>query len=91
MNKNKNNNNEIKKIITELKKKNDPSTEIHKHVFRPWGEFKNIHTEKGFQIKILIIYPKNKISLQYHNKRDQNIGLLWKARQLLQKEKRPLI
>ena len=72
MNKNKNNNNEIKKIITELKKKNDPSTEIHKHVFRPWGEFKNIHTEKGFQIKILIIYPKNKISLQYHNKRSEH-------------------
>ena len=71
MNKNKNNNNEIKDIINKLKKK-DPSAETHKHVFRPWGEFKNIHTEGGFQIKILIIYPKNKISLQYHNKRSEH-------------------
>ena len=67
-----NNSNEIKTLIKDLKKQNDPSTEIHKHVFRPWGEFKNIHTEVGFQIKILIIYPKNKISLQYHNKRSEH-------------------
>ncbi len=72
MNKNKNNNNEIKDIINQLKKKKDPSTETHKHVFRPWGEFKSIYTEGGFQIKILIIYPKNKISLQYHNKRSEH-------------------
>ena len=65
------NNNELRDIVAKLKK-NDPSTDVHKHVFRPWGEFKNIHTDQGFQIKILIIYPKNKISLQYHNKRSEH-------------------
>ena len=64
--------NELKEIVKKLKKKNDPSTDVHKHVFRPWGEFKNIHTDQGFQIKILIIYPNNKISLQYHNKRAEH-------------------
>ena len=67
-----NNTNEIKALIKDFKKQNNPLIEIHKHVFRPWGEFKNIHTELGFQIKILIIYPKNKISLQYHNKRSEH-------------------
>ncbi|MAZ46509.1 MAG: mannose-1-phosphate guanylyltransferase/mannose-6-phosphate isomerase [Rickettsiales bacterium] len=71
MNKNKYDN-ELKEIVKKLKKKNDPSTDVHKHVFRPWGEFKNIHTDQGFQIKILIIYPNNKISLQYHNKRSEH-------------------
>jgi mannose-1-phosphate guanylyltransferase/mannose-6-phosphate isomerase len=65
------NNNELRDIVAKLKK-NDPSTGVHRHVFRPWGEFKNIHTDQGFQIKILIIYPKNKISLQYHNKRSEH-------------------
>ena len=65
-------NNELKGVVDKLNKKNDLSANVHKHVFRPWGEFKNIHTDEGFQIKILIIYPKNKISLQYHNKRSEH-------------------
>ena len=71
MNKDKNNN-ELRSVVKKLQKKNDISTDIHKHVFRPWGEFKNIHTSQDFQIKILIIYPKKKISLQYHKKRSEH-------------------
>ena len=71
MNKDKNNN-ELRDVVKKLEKKKDISTDIHKHVFRPWGEFKNIHTDQGFQIKILIIYPKNKISLQYHKRRSEH-------------------
>ena len=66
------NNNELSDIVEMLKKKKDITTDVHRHVFRPWGEFKNIHTDQGFQIKILIIYPKNKISLQYHKKRSEH-------------------
>ena len=71
MNKDKNND-ELRNIVEKLKRKKHNSVDVHKHVFRPWGEFKNIHTEHGFQIKILIIYPKNKISLQYHKKRSEH-------------------
>ena len=71
MDKNKNND-ELRDIVKKLKKKKHISIDVHKHVFRPWGEFKNIHIDQGFQIKILIIYPKNKISLQYHKKRSEH-------------------
>ena len=71
MNKDKNND-ALKDIVKKLKRKKHISLDVHKHVFRPWGEFKNIHTDQGFQIKILIIYPKNKISLQYHKKRSEH-------------------
>ena len=36
------------------------------------GEYKSIHVGNGFLIKILKIYPKSKISLQYHNKRSEH-------------------
>ena len=71
MNKEKNND-ELRNIVEKLKRKKHISLDVHRHVFRPWGEFKNIHTDQGFQIKILIIYPKNKISLQYHKKRSEH-------------------
>ena len=71
MNKDKNND-ELRDIVGKLKRKKHISLDVHKHVYRPWGEFKNIHTDQGFQIKILIIYPKNKISLQYHKKRSEH-------------------
>ena len=71
MDKNKNND-ELRDIVKKLKKKKHSSIDVHKHVFRPWGEFKNIYMDEGFQIKILIIYPKNKISLQYHKKRSEH-------------------
>ena len=71
MNKEKNND-ALKDVVKKLKRKKHISLDVHKHVFRPWGEFKNIHTDHGFQIKILIIYPKNKISLQYHKKRSEH-------------------
>ena len=66
------NNDELRDIVKKLKKKKHSSIDVHKHVFRPWGEFKNIFMDQGFQIKILIIYPKNKISLQYHKKRSEH-------------------
>ena len=51
MNKDKKNNDELKNVVEKLKRKKHISVDVHRHVFRPWGEFKNIHTEQGFQIK----------------------------------------
>ena len=55
-----------------LLKKNVKNLISNQSVFRPWGEYKTIYSENGFLIKILRIYPKSKISLQYHNKRSEH-------------------
>ena len=39
---------------------------------KPWGIYKNIYENKNFIVKILTIYPKSKISLQYHQKRTEH-------------------
>ena len=83
MDKNKNND-ELRDIVKKLKKKKHISIDVHKHVFRPWGEFKNIYIDQGFQIKILIIYPKTKFPYSII-KKDQSIGLLLREKLQLQK------
>ena len=40
-------------------------------VSKPWGAYKTLSRGNGFKIKILEIFPKEKISLQYHNERSE--------------------
>ena len=68
----KNGNQNLKLVIEKVLKKHVKNIIPNQSVFRPWGEYKTIYTEAGFLIKILRIYPKSKISLQYHNKRSEH-------------------
>ncbi len=38
---------------------------------RPWGFFENLLEEKKVKVKKLVIFPKEKISVQYHNFREE--------------------
>jgi mannose-6-phosphate isomerase-like protein (cupin superfamily) len=40
-------------------------------IYRPWGNFKVIHTDKGYTVKILTIDPGQAISLQSHQLRQE--------------------
>ena len=39
---------------------------------RPWGYFENLLEEKNCKVKKLVIFPKQKISFQFHNHREEN-------------------
>ena len=39
---------------------------------RPWGKFENILDEKNYLVKKLVVNPKQKLSLQYHNNREEH-------------------
>ncbi len=41
-------------------------------VERPWGTFESLRLEDNFQVKVLTIFPKMKISLQKHFKRSEH-------------------
>ena len=68
----KNNDKNLKLLTERVLKKNVKNLISNQSVFRPWGEYKTIYSENGFLIKILRIYPKSKISLQYHKKRSEH-------------------
>lgn len=46
--------------------------ESHVEVHRPWGSFRTLHFDAGYQVKQLTVKPGAAISLQYHNKRAEH-------------------
>jgi mannose-6-phosphate isomerase-like protein (cupin superfamily) len=41
-------------------------------VDRPWGWYENLQNDERYKVKRLFIRPNQKISLQYHNQRDEH-------------------
>lgn len=59
-------------LVKELKKGDNPITEIHRKVFRPWGSYFGLETGQGFQIKRLTVNPGKRLSLQRHHHRSEH-------------------
>lgn len=62
----------IKEIVNELSKKNRPEVNYHAGEERPWGNFTTIIKEKKYLVKNIVVKPKQKLSLQYHNHRSEH-------------------
>ncbi len=62
----------IKSIIEKLNKRNRNEIKSHKKIFRPWGYFLLIESEKNYQIKKIFVKPKASLSLQKHNYRSEH-------------------
>lgn len=55
--------------------------------FRPWGYYREIEKLDQYRIKHIVIYPKQELSLQYHNHRDEYwVVLRGKGKVFLDKE-----
>ena len=65
-------NTNIKESIENLSKKNNEKVQYHPNVYRPWGSFEILLTKKNYQVKRLVINPKQKISLQKHKYRSEH-------------------
>ncbi|PWR76160.1 mannose-1-phosphate guanylyltransferase/mannose-6-phosphate isomerase [Methanospirillum stamsii] len=59
-------------LVKGLKKKNNPITEIHQLVYRPWGAYLGLEKGPGFQIKRITVDPGNRLSLQRHHHRSEH-------------------
>lgn len=69
-NKNESKPNNLVNTIPELKENNLHLDEVN--VFRPWGYFKVIKSDKDFKLKKIVLNPKSKISLQKHKHRNEH-------------------
>ncbi len=69
---NKNNTQDIKKIVGRLKKDNRDERKTHRKNFRPWGYYDSVDAGKNFQVKRLTVYPGKRLSLQLHHKRSEH-------------------
>ena len=63
---------DVKKIFEMLKEHNKSECLEHKTVYRPWGYYTVLQAASGFKIKIIVVSPKAKLSLQMHYHRSES-------------------
>ena len=63
---------EVKNIVSQLKKEKRAEFCFHRKVHRPWGWYDTIETGNFFQVKRLHVKPGGKLSLQLHHKRAEH-------------------
>ena len=62
----------VKNIVNQLTEKQREEAEIHRKVYRPWGDYESIDYADRFQVKRITVKPKERLSLQKHHHRAEH-------------------
>ena len=62
----------VKKIVQDLIFKGNSEANIHKTIFRPWGNYTSIANSANWLVKKIIVNPGHSLSLQLHNHRTEH-------------------
>lgn len=63
---------DVKHIVTALKKRARDEAIMHKRVYRPWGSYESLVNAERFQVKRIIVNPGQQLSLQMHHHRAEH-------------------
>ncbi len=63
---------QIREIVAQLKQQGRPEESSHRRVWRPWGYFEGLQKGEGFQVKLIMVKPGAKLSLQKHAHRAEH-------------------
>ncbi|MBF0231496.1 MAG: mannose-1-phosphate guanylyltransferase/mannose-6-phosphate isomerase [Desulfamplus sp.] len=63
---------DVKKLVAQLKTGSRGEAVFHSKVFRPWGSYETIDLEQRFQVKRITVKPGAKLSLQKHYHRAEH-------------------
>lgn len=63
---------DVKNIVTELKKQNHEAHLLHQKVYRPWGSYTTLEEGDSFKIKRIEVKPGASLSLQMHHHRSEH-------------------
>ena len=66
---NKDNSQEVKKVVEILNSQDRSEAKQHTTVHRPWGNFEALTSEPNYQVKRITVNPGSTLSLQTHKKR----------------------
>ena len=68
----KDNTQNISKIVRELKDNSRSEWELHREIYRPWGKFDSIDRGDRYQVKRITVKPGAKLSVQKHKYRSEH-------------------
>jgi len=57
---------DVKSVVTRLRKAGRHQAVAHNRVYRPWGFYESLIQGERFQVKRIVVTPGNKLSLQKH-------------------------
>src|SRR5690606_27969208 len=63
---------DVKHIVTALKKQARDEAILHKRVYRPWGSYESLVSAGRFQVKRIVVNPGQQLSLQMHHHRAEH-------------------
>lgn len=63
---------DVKKVVTRLKREKRKEFSLHSTVYRPWGSYTVLEEQPRFQIKRITVTPGAKLSLQKHHHRHEH-------------------
>ena len=63
---------DVKHIVTQLKKLARAEAVSHKRVYRPWGSYESLVNAQRFQVKRIVVNPGQQLSLQMHHHRAEH-------------------
>ncbi|MEX1213615.1 mannose-1-phosphate guanylyltransferase/mannose-6-phosphate isomerase [Saccharospirillum sp.] len=68
----KNNTQDVKKLVEQLKANGRGEHHLHSTVHRPWGSYRGIDLGERYQVKRITVKPGEKLSLQMHHHRAEH-------------------
>ena len=69
---NKDNAQQIKDVVAQLKEKERSEYKLHREVYRPWGKYDSIDSGARDQVKRITVKPGEKLSIQMHHHRAEH-------------------
>ena len=63
---------QVKSIVNQLKAENRSEVTFHREVYRPWGKYDSVDQGERFQVKRITVKPGAKLSVQMHHHRAEH-------------------
>lgn len=62
----------VKNVVSELKRQKRSEFKLHREVYRPWGKYDSIDNGYRYQVKRITVKPGEKLSVQMHHHRAEH-------------------
>lgn len=63
---------DVKKLVSKLKRQDRSELKLHREVYRPWGKYDSIDNGYRYQVKRITVKPGEKLSVQMHHHRAEH-------------------